>query len=744
MGESGPGVISSLLVVAGGWTLLTGVGLVVLGLLPPEVRGRLLPAAPVVGVALLVTVLHWTTLLMSVRLGLVVVAGVLVALAAVATRRRGRDAWRVSRRDVVALLVTAAVGTGPMLLAIAPALSVGGGVVMPTASRDAFYYVSVGTWLVDHPASDVPVFDAVPQPGDDVPANASARVLLITGMRLGESLVQAALSTALGVEFTTAWYPLLSLWVLLLVASVTAALRLLRLGTASGVLVGLAAGVSPVLLRQVFNQNAHSLLGIALAPLAIVALTEVVSRRPGVPRWFAALLLVGWLGTYTEYAVLGIPALVVATFLRPPPQWRGAVLAGVVTVVAALAMAPLVWTRALDSLRLLTALPTGQSRSLYLDASAWEVLNRVTGASVPEAGALPSRLSPFMVAAVVAGLVLAVGLGPRRPLWVGIIASCALNVLRLSVGPDRDGYTQQRLVEIGLPLVVVAAGVGWSALAVRGVGAIRAAPVGSSRRRRWLAAVVVVVVVVAIGWTLVNMRSAARTAAAAVADPGHVDGAYAEAARWVDELGGREGEDVTVLASDFEQQLWIAQALQHQADVAYPVLDASYFIVERHWAGERDRFVLADSASLVDADAGVVVRENARFRLLDMSRGEAVVATTLGFSLGHWNAPEPGPSAWMADDGRLLVWRSDGAGGSVGLRLAANPDLAPMTVQVRGEGVQPVVRDVPARPILIRVPLPDQPGVLLVLDNEALAAPAASVGDFRALSVKLTGVVRVP
>lgn len=735
----------TLALVAVAWLLLAALGLSVLAHVPPRLRGRLLPAAPVVGVALAVAVLHASTAVTGADVGAVLLSGVAVLLAVTATRRYGRRAWVVARRDVAVAGLVAVASLVPLGTVLAPSLEVGGGVVQPTQNNDAFYYVTLASWLRDEPGVQAPVIASEPSAQAAPPSYGPVASHVRSHLRLGESLVQAGLNVALRTDERTSWFPLTALWVALAVGSTCAAVRLLRLPVLAGLATGLVVAVHPLVLQQAYNQNSASLLGTALAPLALVAVHTALDREPAVPRWLAALLLVGWLGTYTEYAVLGVPALALAALLRRPAAWLPALHGAAVVLGLALVMAPLVWLNGLRSVAVLSAVTADGRTSPFLDVTGWQALNRASGVAPLTGGDTATRAAPILVALVVAGVLLALGLDRRRGLWAGVAVAAVAVVARWTLLDPPSPYTQQRVVELAMPLVLLSAGVGYAALVQRG---LRVGREGSGGRAAGAATTAVALVAGTYAGS-VFLRTDDVIASLAVEEPRHVDADFSEAARWVDELGGPEGRDVAVLAGEFYQQLWIGDALSEFDEVSYPVLDASYYVVERHWAGEANPLVLVDTATWVDADPGVVVRSNDRFRLLDLTRGDAVAATALGFSLVQWYYAEPGPRQWLNDGGRLAVLRSEGAPPDVALRLRANPDAAAavaLQVGVVGADHQAAgptaVTVPPAGEVVVQVPLPAGPGALLTLDAVEPPLPAPSLGLDRPRSVELLDVGR--
>lgn len=715
-----------LAVPVAAWLLLTVVGLAACAALPRRPRALLLPAAPVLGAALSVVVLHTSALVTGVKLGLVLLVLVAAALAVLGARRSDRAL--PGRRAVLALLLAPLAAAPGFALALLPSAAYDGAMVLPSSNHDAFYYAGVTEWLVEEPGLRRPELGPAPEASAAVPFEASALRHVGQGLRLGDSLVQAAVNAALGTEAETTFYPLTATWLVLLPAAAVAAARLLGAGTWAGLLTGAAAAASPVLVRQAYNQNSASLLGIALAPLALVAVADALCRRPQLPLWLPALVAGAWFGTYTEYAAVAVPALLLVLLLRHPRDWPRVALRTLALALLAALLAPLVVVNAARSLLFLSGAPPAAWVSPFLDAPPVLLAARVTGAATPYGGETGTVLPWLLVAVGLVGLAGAVAVAPGRRLWAAVLASAVFALAQYGVLDPRP-YTQQRLVEIVVPLLVVVAGLGWA-------GLVRAVP---ARHR---AAALAVALAAAALWTSVGLRSDVQLAREALAAPRPVDPSFEDAATWVREFGGSEGEDASVVAGGFFDQLWLAEALRDEREVGYPVLDPSYFTMESFWDGEVDPYLLVDRGAWLDAPPGAVLRENERFRLVDARSGPVVVAATLGFSAGQWYGAEPGPAAWMTDAGRLFVLRTDPAVDAVELTLVANPDLAPLPLTVEG-AARSVTAAVPADGGSVQVPLaPGSASVVLLLRNLEPAAVAPSTGDPRSLSLRLTEVAR--
>lgn len=646
-----------------GWAVLAVVGVVVLALVPDPARRRLLPAAPLLGVLLMVASLSLTAFFTSVRNGMLVLALVVVTIAVATTRSRGRAVWTYRRQDLAVALAAAVLGLGPFALAVLPSLHAHGQLVQPTGNHDAAFYVSLTEWLEHHDGVHAPVITQDPTIADAAPpAFGPTRSAITAHLRIGESLTQAGLNTVLRTDSQTTYYAFTALWAALVLSSVTAAARLLRLPPLACLSAALAVSVLPLTIRQVYNQNAASLLGIALAPLVLAMFGDAVSRRRTVPVWLAALGLGGLVGVYLEYLSILVPAAVLLTFVRAPREWPRALGAAAATTALAVAIVPLGWWKAYESASTLAGITDNGMTSPFLNGGKVADVGRMIGAHAQRES---SRLIPVLVVLLLALLVvgLALALLPRtRHYAVSVAGAAALLIAWYSTHLRDKEYTQGRIVELGMPLLVTAAALGWAGL----VSAFSGPPNGRSwqelplavrqrvpeRRRRALAAVL------AAGAVLVAFGVYARTdfeqglPAMRLAETRNIDGTYAEAADWVAELGGQDGRDVTAVVPDFYQQLWLVMALHDEPAVSYPVLRVDYLTLTQAWAGEADPYLLVDNYVLLHTDPSAVVRRNDRFTLLDLRRGSVVVAVLEGQARATLGTTVP-----LAQDD-LLVLRS--------------------------------------------------------------------------------------
>ncbi|MCZ2823774.1 MULTISPECIES: hypothetical protein [unclassified Modestobacter] len=734
-------MLMTVLLVAAAWGLLALLGLALLASVAPQLRHALLPAAPLVGVTFLVAALHTTGLFLSVRRGLVVVL-VLAVVVLVVGVRRGRARPLLDRPSAGWSLAGLALGIPFALVALAPsAILDSARVVSPSANNDAVWYVSVSSWLADHPITDVPMIPAAPMDVADpgVPGDGPAVSALTFPLRVGQELVQASLNTVTGTSPVTTFTPWLAVWVLLLPGGCLAAAALLRLGRAVGVLSGVVMASSVVLVQQVYNQNAASVLGIALAPLVLAGVVAALERDRRMPVLLAGLLLSGLVGTYSEYAPFVAPALVAALLLRR--SGLGAAAArGAGVLLAAVAIAPLAWYRAVQGLIGVRGGAADAFPSPFRDAPLHVVLNRLVGVAPAGAGDERSWLAVLLAALVVAGVLLGIVLGPQRGLWLGLLGAALPFIVWLSV--QRLGYTQRRAVEIVLPLVLFIAVVGWVSLVRR---LSRRSVTGGQRQVRvvrwWAGAPVAVVLAAALLGSLVvfagvNVRSSLAAFARADLAPRHVDSDFSEARQWVAAAGE---EDVSVLVPSFFDQQWMTLALLDDEQVEYPAIRPDYFRTESFWSGGVDRYWLVGIGVQVDADPAVVVHANDRFRMLDLSRGEAVIAAPYGLTDWDTGLWADGGATTVNAQAQALVVRTPGTGSAVTLTLRA-PLGEPVDVAVGAAGAPPVVvDDLALQPVAAPVELPA--GTAPVLVDLLPEAPVGAAGPQR---IEMAGVQRVP
>lgn len=659
-------------VYAAAFAALSLLGLVVLAAAPERFRRLATPAAPVVGVSLVVVVLSATTRLLPVRWGLLALVPVLALLVVFAVRRTDRalPSWR----GLAALLLAFVVGLPVAALTATPPVRTGVTLAFVGPSYDAYFYLATQRWLIDRQSDEAPFLRAGPVPGADSIADNPIRAMTNSHLRIGGDLVASGISTVTGLDPADLFFPLLCLWVGLVPGAVMAGFALLGLGRRTGVVAGLLTAAAPLTVHQVLSQNSPTILGLAMLCLVLTAAAARLADRSSVPAWLLAMVVGAWIATYTEYLVIGAPALVALVLVRPWRRIGPAALDAAVVAGLAVIMTPASTWRAVNSLLALSRLPTDPGGTSPFEGEWTTVVDRMGMASSldTDSWTVPGLAGAVTLVVFAVGVLVLAIRGPAAGAAVGTVAAGVLGYLAY-----RDAsYNQMRLVMYAMPLVVMFSVAGWRRL----TEGSRVATVSAFA----------VAVAVGVQFGFVSQELSLRRPTDRV-----VDDSYAEAAGWVRDLGGPEGRDVTAVIVDGPTQLWLASALRPYAEVAYGVLDISYLGQQSYLDGRSDRYVLVDSGTFVSAPASAVVRENGRFRMLD-TRGVPVVV------VGVKDAA-PTPSWFRADGGfltegpgRVFVWRTPEAPRTIDLTIAGPPDPVEVTVDAFA---QPGRRDV--------LPVPD-------------------------------------
>ena len=661
--------------VAAALAILTSVGWAVLSPLRDLTRRALLPAAPLFGVAFLAAVISSTSWFLSVRSGVWVAIALAAAVVCVAVLR-GRRPWRLGVVAAGLAALTLVIGMIGGLVALIPSFWVGDGRAMsPNPSHDVYYYVAESAWLQDHPISPPPNAGAFPGLGNSVPAFAPMAASLRVPLRIGQPMVSAALDTLTGTSAIASAMAVTALWVLLVAPSAFVAARLLRVRRGPALAVALVSVTSALLLQQAYQQNTDALLGVGLALLTLAACVAAAESR--IPVWPAAVALAGLVGVYTEVGVFVGPAIIAGILLRRP---RGAVRRlqrAAVVVGLAVLLAPTAWARGVGTLLVRR---DGDALDSPLFSDGWyPSLGRVVGTSSLAGAITPSRATVVLVALLVAGWLLAVVLDRYRGAWSVLLASGLGYVTLLTVG--HHGYSQLRAVSLLMPLLLFTSGAGWAA----GLRQLRG--VGRGRRVLHMALAVCLVLSVAV-WARVNVRSAPAGLDRAYAESRHVDLSFDEAASWVADVGVSRGADVTVLAPDLFDQMWLAYALRQYALVSYVSLRPDYLGTGSYWAGESDRYLVIGKGAALDAPSAGVVESNGRFTLIDTKAGAVVAAVPT--DAASWYPFAVGHAMVGPDEGRFTIVRSAGVSGAVDLELAvpAETRLVDVVVEQTGRSVR--------------------------------------------------------
>lgn len=712
-----------------GLLALTGLGMFVW--LPASWRSRTLPALLTLGAMVWVVALHLTGLAVGVRVGLWIVAG--AAVASIAFRSWRVRWWRglQTKRYLLASLV---VGAVPVLLALGPARGVGATVVQPSPNNDAYEYVAVSDWLLDHRVLQ-------PPPGlVEPPAWGKINLHLNSGLRVGQELYGAAVAQALQRDPIQTWYVVTAGWLLLLPGTVLAAFDTLRMRRLTGLIAGIVASLSALVVGQVLNSNSDAALGITIAPLTVALTARYVDDRSeleaksGVdppPIWLPAASAAALSAVYTEYLPLLIPALVLFVLARPLRRVPRAVLAGAAVLVLAVVIAPLAWYRSALSFATTTA-ATLAIPSPYLD-HAGTVAGRVLGFVTYDQVVRASNWKVVLFVTVgVVGVGLAVTLAPARRLFACVLIACLGIIVALSTPVHYYPYAQNRAVVVTVPLVLV--------MAVAGFGALLPRLATTRIPRPALAAVLVVLVGAGALFTGLNLRT---TTVSASYDISHrtVDGNFQTMSDWAHRVGGPDGENLSILIPNHFDQVWSMYYLRDLHRANYPFLYSDYTNIPplQFDDGRLRRYAVVGSDAFVDAAPGVVVGRTPRFLLLDTARGSAIVA------FGVENADpiqQSGAQAtqWMQDDPSLMVAHTPDVRQAT-LTLAANPAVGTMPVSAAVAGGPTTALDVAAAPHPYALPLASTSGQTVqtvALDTQRPGRPLTK-GDPRAFTLEMLG-----
>lgn len=671
---------ATLLHLGQAWLVCAVVGVAALTPLRRAWRSLWLPAAPVVGAAFLVVALHATTLLVPVRIGVYVALGLALAPVVVGWRR-GERPWHVDRRAWPAVAASSLIGLVGAVLALLPNLRLGTPrVLMSSWNNDAFFYVSESVWFTGHTLRESPPLSERLGPDTVSPVTAAAQQAMTIPLRVGQSLLSAGIQQLWGVDDVEAFMALMAAWVLIGAGGVLVAARLVGFGPLAGLLAAALVTTNALVTRTAYDQHADSLLGIALLLPTICAFLAAVLRRH--PIWPAALLLAGVLGSYTEYVAFVVPACAAGVLVSGHAAWAGRWREGTVAwrrritraagiVALSILLAPLAWLRGLRNL--LVSQSGGDTfPSPFLSDSRLLSLARAAGLTEVQATAVPTVAVLLVVGTVLVGLLAAVVLSRFRWGLIGGVGA-GLGLTAMATLTSR-GYLQDRLVTLVVPLVLWVCVGGWALL----VGELRRPP--PLRRRRLVATSVAAVGLLVAGVGLVgNVRTTVAHADRWAGTPRLVGGEYAVLASWARELGGPDGQDITVVVPDLFQQMWVLYELRGLPAVSYTSLHHDYLVHDRYWSGELDRYLLVGPGVPTSAAPGVIVRSVGGFRLLDLQRGAAVVLAPT--AMDSWGEFVDGAGTLAAGpQSRMVVLRSPGSPDRLSLRISSAAPGAVLTV----------------------------------------------------------------
>ena len=671
-------MLAVIVTVLAALAILSFFGLALVLNLSLKQRTMLLPAVPVIGAVVLVVVLHLTSLVVGVRIGIWIVAALAFAALVVAIVRN--RSWRfVPAGALVAAVLVLAVGAIGAVLTLLPSwLAHTALAIQPTANNDAFYYVSVARWMLDNPLTQAPVIATGPLSGTDSPAYGPALESLRLGLRVGQELVNAGVSTIMGSQPVATISPMLGLYVLLIPGGAWVLGAAFRLPLAARLLLGALLVTSYSLINQTLNQNADSVLGIALLPLAIGLCALVLFRRPdqerAVPVWLAAIALGALVGTYTEYVPFVFAVLGFIAVIGPVATLKTRVLRALVILGLSLVLAPVIWFRAIQGL-LLAATLSGTQAATTPNAADVGWLFVGPYQSVLR-GEIPA-MSGFVTLALVTGLLTATVLGVVLGFASTRTRGFALGALVAAAGAiyiayRGNTYISGRAIDMVTPLLIIAAVFGWSNVG-RWTMVIpkRAIAIGLTG----------VLVLVGVGGVAIGARVAGNSSVLYAADDRIVTADFAEASGWIADLRDPQGVDVAVAVATQFDQLWISDGLATMPDVSYINLrgDLGYrsagFV--SYWDGEPNRYVLVGPGAFATYSAEAVIGQNSRFTLLDLTKEATVVVPVVDSGNWFWGADASGAISSLGN-ARVQV-------------LTSRPDLVGVSLKITGMGPETAV-----------------------------------------------------
>ncbi|TAJ49306.1 MAG: hypothetical protein EPO52_03260 [Herbiconiux sp.] len=633
-------------------------GVTALVWIPRAQRTQLVPAIPVIGAAGLVVLLHVTGLVLPVRVGIwIIVAACLVLLVVAAVVGRFRSF--VSGRSLIHLVLVLATGAIGAVVALWPSLAARSPLAaQPSPNNDAFYYVGSADWFSEHSVLQSPSIGQGPSSGLDSPAFGPAAESIRLGLRVGQDMLHAGVSDVLFRDPVATFTPLIAVYVLLIPGSAWVLGSAFRITAAARVLLGAALVTTFTLVNQVQNQNAASILGIAMVPLVIGVVAMRTRRRSDdiedtrVPLWVAAIAVSALVGTYTEYAVFAGAVIAGVVLVGPIRSLATRLKRAAAVLAVAVAVGPLIWVRAIYGITITFQMTASNGKG-------GSDLLSVLGVFASPYVALLSAQPPTVVGELSRVAVIACGVAAGLGLLFALVFTCsrglAVGIVIAIVGAAYIGtrgndYVTGRASDMVTPLIICAAVIGWAALVERLQGA---GPSGGAVKRVTGAGLVAVAAGVvglsALGaWNFVVVNGP---------DDRFVTNDFSDAAGWVKGVQEAGGADITVATASLFDQLWISESLRSLPDVSYISLrgDLGYrsdLAMTSFWEGERDRYVLVGPGGYFDGDADVIER-NSTFALLDFDN-PAVVATPV--------VDVPGSATWGYGVDPAGVIRSGGHG----------------------------------------------------------------------------------
>ncbi len=238
---------------------------------------------------------------------------------------------------------------------------------------------------------------------------------------------------------------------------------------------------------------------------------------------------------------------------------------------------------------------------------------------------------------------------PAHPRAIGLGVGLAplLIATTLALGPN--DYVTFRAAALIVPFVLLAAGVGWVEL----LRQVRRSRPGSARL------VTAVGLVVLLGVVGTNAARGVWGVTNHVWSDRAVTAEFGEAAGWVSELGGPQGDHVTVAVGTVWDQLWLAEALSAEPDVSWINLrgDLGYrgnLLLTDFWDGEQDPSRTRRSRGLREPGCGDH-RVERPLLLVDMAAGGTVAVPDASTGKWQWIINEGGIPASGPAGVRILV-----------------------------------------------------------------------------------------
>lgn len=594
-----------------------------------------------------------------------------------------------------------AAGLPGLVVTMIPSVKVGNALgLMAGPNHDIIYYTFVSNYLYGNG------WHRVPHAGEIVgatapPATYTAMQSLTLPLRIGAELVLAVWRTLTGMVASTSAVSGLLVAIVMVAGVTMAVLLVMRRPWWTAVGAALMVSSAATLTTQVYAQNLASLWGVPLAMLAMTAFASTVGngpdrlpfgasragpartaraahlkRRPAVPTsarppenasliaipcWFAGLCLAGLVAVYIELLPMTVLSVVIGTL---PALWRWklrGLLAPIASVAWSLLLNPFGWWIAVRSTMAISSLTDNQLLTYYPNALV--AVNEMAGISPLGIAQPAASLSTYAVVAVIAfGLVAASVFGPARALWAGLVVAFAALVARMVL--ISYGYSLLRVIQTGMPVVLLAVAVGLASVASFGL-------------RWWQRAPLVLAVSLSmLGVSAVNLMAAYKWTAFRAPRQTIIEAR--EATGWVHQVADQRGSNIMVIVPDLPDQLWTMDGLFDLPDVEYSLLEQSYATARyTDWVAD-DRYVLVGAGAFVAGDESAVISSNRRFKLIDMTKGKVVVAAPneerlwSHFNNGTMTANVPAS---------VKVLRSPSAPTSATVTLGVAP--SPFTQQIR-------------------------------------------------------------